>query len=98
MCTRVYGKWVILEIEMADFPFLLHPGVLFVVPKEEHLMMVLFSSYGYLKKYRVAGRVRVPTGHCKKPQYAILKSLDLQLYPKFFALSPVVPFKWVCGQ
>ena len=25
---------------------ILHPGVLFVVPKEEHLMMVLFSSYG----------------------------------------------------
>ena len=38
---------------MADFALFLHPGVLFVVPKEEHLMMVLFSSYGWYPKYRV---------------------------------------------
>ena len=37
---------VILDIKKADFALFLHPGVLFVVPKEEHLMMVLFSSYG----------------------------------------------------
>ena len=37
---------VILDVEIADFALFLHPGVLFVVPKEEHLMMVLFSSYG----------------------------------------------------
>ena len=38
---------------MADFALFLHPGVLFVVPKEEHLMMVLFSSYGWYPEYRV---------------------------------------------
>ena len=38
---------------MADFALFLHPGVLFVVPKEEHLMMVLFSSYRCYPKYRV---------------------------------------------
>ena len=33
---------VILDVKMVDFALFLHPGVLFVVPKEEHLMMVLF--------------------------------------------------------
>ena len=37
---------VVCKRLMADFALALHPGVLFVVPKEEHLMMVLFSSYG----------------------------------------------------
>ena len=39
-------KWQILH-------FFLYPGILFVVPKEEHLMMVLFSSYGWYPEYRV---------------------------------------------
>ena len=38
-------KWQILHF--------LHRGILFVGPKEEHLMMVLFSSYGWYPKYRV---------------------------------------------
>ena len=42
-----------LTLEWQILPFFLHPGVLFVVPKEEHLMMVLFSSYGWYPKYRV---------------------------------------------
>ena len=44
---------VILDAKMADFALFLHPGVLFVVPKEEHLMIVLFSSYRYYPEYRV---------------------------------------------
>ena len=38
---------------MADLALFLHPGVLFVgpSPREEHLMLVLFSSYGWYPKY-----------------------------------------------
>ena len=35
-----------LDVKKADFARFLHPGVLNVGPKEEHLMMVLFSSHG----------------------------------------------------
>ena len=35
-----------LTLKWQRLTLFLHPGVLFVVPKEEHLMMVLFSSYG----------------------------------------------------
>ena len=35
------------------FALFLHHGVLFVDPREEHLMMVLFSSYRWYPKYRV---------------------------------------------
>ena len=45
-CPTKRSSTVILDVKMADFALFLHPGVLFVVPKEEHLMMVLFSSYG----------------------------------------------------
>ena len=33
-----------LDVKMTDFARFLHPGVLIVGPKVEHLMMVLFSS------------------------------------------------------
>ena len=45
-CPTKRSSTVILDIEMADFAFVLHPGVLFVGPREEHQKMVLFSSYG----------------------------------------------------
>ena len=45
-CPTKRSSTVILDVKMADFALFSHPGVLFVVPKEEHLMMVLFSSYG----------------------------------------------------
>ena len=45
-CPTKRSSTVILDVKMADFALFLHPEVLFVVPKEEHLMMVLFSSYG----------------------------------------------------
>jgi len=45
-CPTKRSSRVILDIKMADFALFLHPWVLFVVPKEEHLMMILFSSYG----------------------------------------------------
>ena len=44
-CPTKWSSTVILNVIMADFALFLHPGVLFVVPKEEHMMMVLFSSY-----------------------------------------------------
>ena len=44
-CPTKRSSTVILDIKMADFAIFLHLGVLFLVPKEEHLMMVLFSSY-----------------------------------------------------
>ena len=33
-----------LDVKMTDFARFLHPGVLIVGPKEEHLMKVLFFS------------------------------------------------------
>ena len=36
------------------FCIFLHPGALFEGPREEHLMMVLFSSHRWYPKYRVA--------------------------------------------
>ena len=48
-----------LDVKMADFARLLHPGVLIVGPKEEHLMMVLFSSYRRYPKLRVNPKYRV---------------------------------------
>ena len=51
-CPTKRSSTVMLDVKMADFALFLHPGVLFVVSKEEHLM-VLFSSYGWYPKYRV---------------------------------------------
>ena len=43
-CPTKRSSTVMLDVKMADFARLLHRGVLIVGPKEEHLMMVLFSS------------------------------------------------------
>ena len=52
---RFMSSTVILDVKMADFALFLRPGVLFVgpSPREEHLMMVLFSSYRWYPKYWV---------------------------------------------
>ena len=52
---RFMSSTVILDVKMADFAIFLHPGVLFVgpSPREEHLMMVLFSWYRWYPKYWV---------------------------------------------
>ena len=40
-------------LKWQSLTLILHTGALFVVPKEEHLMMLLFSSYGWYPTYRV---------------------------------------------
>ena len=52
-CPTKRSSTIILDAKMADFALFLHPGVLFVGPREEHLMMVLFSSYRWYPKYWV---------------------------------------------
>ena len=45
-CQTKRSSTVILDVKGANFALFLQLGVLFVVPKDEHLMMALFSSYG----------------------------------------------------
>ena len=45
-CPTKRSSTVMLDVKMADFARFLHPGVLIVGPKEEHLMKVLFSLRG----------------------------------------------------
>ena len=59
-------KWQILH-------FFLHPGVLFVGPRKEHLMMVLSSSYGWYLKYQVVPETSV------YPKYRVIP--DVSGYP-----------------
>ena len=51
-CPTKRSSTVILDVKMAGFAVFLHPAVLFVGPREEHLTMVLFSSFGCYPKYR----------------------------------------------